>query len=163
MQVKMAGTPMNLVGTVPAVGGTIPSFSVVAGDLSAVTQGDLKGTRVFITVPSIDTPVCDTEVRRFNQEAAALGNVSINVISMDLPFAKARWCGAAGIEAVKLYSDYKDRAFGKAFGVMIEELGLLARAIFIVDEKDVVRYVQIVDEVTSEPNYDEVLNTLKAL
>lgn len=163
MQVKMAGSPMNLVGTVPAVGSTVPSFTVVAGDLSAVTQADLKGNRVFITVPSIDTPVCDTEVRRFNKEAAALGNVSINVISMDLPFAQARWCGAAGIDAVKLYSDYKDRAFGKAFGVMIEELGLLARAIFIVDEQDVVRYVQVVEEVTSEPNYDEVLATLKTL
>lgn len=163
MQVKMAGSPMNLVGAVPAVGSTVPSFNVVAGDLSAVTQSDLKGNRVFITVPSIDTPVCDTEVRRFNKEAAALGNVSINVISMDLPFAQARWCGAAGIDAVKLYSDYKDRAFGKAFGVMIEELGLLARAIFIVDEKDVVRYVQVVEEVTSEPNYDEVLATLKTL
>ncbi len=163
MQVKMAGSPMNLVGVVPAVGSTVPSFTVVAGDLSAVTQADLKGNRVFITVPSIDTPVCDTEVRRFNKEAAALGNVSINVISMDLPFAQARWCGAAGIDAVKLYSDYKDRAFGKAFGVMIEELGLLARAIFIVDEKDVVRYVQVVEEVTSEPNYDEVLATLKTL
>lgn len=163
MQVKMAGSPMNLVGAVPAVGSTVPSFTVVAGDLSAVTQADLKGNRVFITVPSIDTPVCDTEVRRFNKEAAALGNISINVISMDLPFAQARWCGAAGIDAVKLYSDYKDRAFGKAFGVMIEELGLLARAIFIVDEKDVVRYVQVVEEVTSEPNYDEVLATLKTL
>ncbi|MCI6663680.1 MAG: thiol peroxidase [Spirochaetia bacterium] len=163
MQVKMAGSPMNLVGAVPAVGSTVPSFTVVAGDLSAVTQADLKGNRVFITVPSIDTPVCDTEVRRFNKEAAALGNVSINVISMDLPFAQARWCGAAGIDAVKLYSDYKDRAFGKTFGVMIEELGLLARAIFIVDEKDVVRYVQVVEEVTSEPNYDEVLATLKTL
>lgn len=163
MQVKMAGSPMNLVGTVPAVGSTVPSFTVVAGDLSAVTQADLKGNRVFITVPSIDTPVCDTEVRRFNKEAAALGNVSINVISMDLPFAQARWCGAAGIDAVKLYSDYKDRAFGKTFGVMIEELGLLARAIFIVDEQDVVRYVQVVEEVTSEPNYDEVLATLKTL
>ena len=163
MQVKMAGSPMNLVGAVPAVGSTVPSFTVVAGDLSAVTQADLKGNRVFITVPSIDTPVCDTEVRRFNKEAAALGNVSINVISMDLPFAQARWCGAAGIDAVKLYSDYKDRAFGKAFGVMIEELGLLARAIFIVDEKDIVRYVQVVEEVTSEPNYDEVLATLKTL
>lgn len=163
MQVKMAGSPMNLVGAVPAVGSTVPSFTVVAGDLSAVTQADLKGNRVFITVPSIDTPVCDTEVRRFNKEAVALGNVSINVISMDLPFAQARWCGAAGIDAVKLYSDYKDRAFGNAFGVMIEELGLLARAIFIVDEKDVVRYVQVVEEVTSEPNYDEVLATLKTL
>ncbi len=163
MQVTMGGDPKNLVGTVPAVGAAAPAFSVVAGDLSAVTQSDLKGTRVFITVPSIDTPVCDTEVRRFNKEAAALEGVSINVISMDLPFAQARWCGAANIEAVKLYSDYKDRAFGKAFGVLIEELGLLARAIFIVDGNDVVRYVQVVGEVTAEPNYDEVLAALKSL
>ncbi len=163
MQVTMGGAPKNLVGTLPTVGSSAPAFSVVAGDLSAVTQSDLKGTRVFITVPSIDTPVCDTEVRRFNKEAAALGGVSINVISMDLPFAQARWCGAANIEAVKLYSDYKDRAFGKAFGVLIEELGLLARAIFIVDGNDVVRYVQVVNEVTAEPNYDEVLAALKSL
>lgn len=163
MQVTMGGAPMHLAGTVPAVGGVAPTFSVVAGDLSAVKSSDLKGTRVFVTVPSIDTPVCDTEVRRFNQEAAALGNVSINVISMDLPFAQARWCGAAGIEAVKLYSDYKDKEFGKAFGVIIQELGLLARAIFIVDGNDTVRYVQVVNEVTAEPNYDEVLTALKAL
>ena len=163
MQVTMGGAPKNLVGTLPAVGSSAPAFSVVAGDLSTVTQSDLKGTRMFITVPSIDTPVCDTEVRRFNKEAAALGGVSINVISMDLPFAQARWCGAANIEAVKLYSDYKDRAFGKAFGVLIEELGLLARAIFIVDGNDVVRYVQVVNEVTAEPNYDEVLAALKSL
>ena len=93
MQVTMGGNPMNLAGTVPAVGGAAPTFSVVAGDLSAVTSADLKGTRVFITVPSIDTPVCDTEVRRFNKEAAALGGVSINVISMDLPFAQVSTCG----------------------------------------------------------------------
>lgn len=163
MQVKMGGAPMNLVGTLPVVGGASPKFTVVAGDLSAIASSDIKGKRVFITVPSIDTPVCDTEVRRFNKEAAALGDVSINVISMDLPFAQARWCGAAGIDAVKLYSDYKDKSFGEAFGVLINELGLLARAIFIVDEKDTVRYVQLVEEVTSEPNYDEVLSALKSL
>ena len=163
MQVKMGGAPMNLVGTLPEIGGALPKFTVVAGDLSAVAGSDIKGKRVFITVPSIDTPVCDTEVRRFNKEAAAFGDVSINVISMDLPFAQARWCGAAGIDAVKLYSDYKDKSFGEAFGVLINELGLLARAIFIVDEKDTVRYVQLVEEVTSEPNYDEVLSALKSL
>lgn len=163
MQVKMSGAPMNLVGALPAVGGASPKFTVVANDLSATASSDIKGKRVFITVPSIDTPVCDTEVRRFNKEAAALGDVSINVISMDLPFAQTRWCGAAGIDAVKLYSDYKDKSFGEAFGVLINELGLLARAIFIVDEKDTVRYVQLVEEVTSEPNYDEVLSALKSL
>ena len=103
------------------------------------------------------------EVRRFNQEAAALGNVSINVISMDLPFAQARWCGAAGIDAVKLFSDYKYRSFGEAFGVMIRELGLLARAVFIVDAQNIVRYVQVVEEVTSEPDYEAVLKALKTL
>lgn len=163
MEVKMGGNPVHLVGSVPAVGSAIPTFTVTAGDLSGITASDLKGKRVFVAVPSIDTPVCDMEVRRFNKEAAALGDVSINVISMDLPFAQGRWCGAAGVESVKLYSDYKGQSFGKAFGILIEELGLLARAIFVVDEKDIIRYVQIVDEVTNEPNYEEALAALKSL
>lgn len=163
MQVKMQGNPMNLVGNLPSVGSKAPEFTVTAADLSDFSGAGQNGIRVYVTVPSIDTPVCDLEVRRFNREAAALGNVSINVISMDLPFAQARWCGAAGIDAVKLFSDYKYRSFGEAFGVMIRELGLLARAVFIVDERNVVRYVQVAEEVTSEPDYDAVLNALKSL
>lgn len=163
MQVKMQGNPMNLVGNLPAVGSRAPAFTVSAADLSDFSGTEQNGVRVYVTVPSIDTPVCDLEVRRFNREAAALGNVSINVISMDLPFAQARWCGGAGIDAVKLFSDYKYRSFGQAFGVMIRELGLLARAVFIVDARNVVRYVQVTEEVTSEPDYDAVLTALKSL
>ena len=118
---------------------------------------------MFLTVPSVDTPVCDTEVRRFNQEAAALDGVTVNVISMDLPFAQARWCGAAGIDAVKLYSDYNGQNFGKAFGVLIKELGLLARAAFVADADGIIRYVQVVPEVTDEPDYDGILAAVKNL
>ena len=163
MKVTMGGNPVTLEGTLPAVGSRIPSFTVTAADLSGVSQSEIKGKTVFLTVPSVDTPVCDTEVRRFNQEAAALDGVTVNVISMDLPFAQARWCGAAGIDAVKLYSDYNGQNFGKAFGVLIKELGLLARAAFVADADGIIRYVQVVPEVTNEPNYDEILAAVKNL
>lgn len=163
MQVKMQGNPVTLVGTIPTVGSKAPDFTVTAADLTDFSGTQQNGIRVYLSVPSVDTPVCDTEVRRFNREAASLKNVSVNVISMDLPFAQARWCGAAGIDAVKLFSDYNHRSFGKAFGVMIQELGLLARAVFVVDDRDIVRYVQVVEEVTSEPDYDAVLKALKSL
>lgn len=163
MQVKMQGNPVTLDGNIPAVGTKAPEFTVTAADLSDFSGSQQNGVRVYISVPSVDTPVCDTEVRRFNREAANLGNVAINVISMDLPFAQSRWCGAAGIDAVKLFSDYKYRSFGESFGVMIRELGLLARAVFIVDAQNVVRYVQVVDEVTNEPDYEAALKALKSL
>ena len=163
MKVTMGGNPVTLEGTLPAVGSRIPSFTVTAADLSGVSQSEIKGKTVFLTVPSVDTPVCDTEVRRFNQEAAALDGVTVNVISMDLPFAQARWCGAAGIDAVKLYSDYNGQNFGKAFGVLIKELGLLARAAFVADADGIIRYVQVVPEVTNEPDYDGILAAVKNL
>ena len=163
MKVTMGGNPVTLEGTLPAVGSRIPAFTVTAADLSGVSQSEIKGKTVFLTVPSVDTPVCDTEVRRFNQEAAALDGVTINVISMDLPFAQARWCGAAGIDAVKLYSDYNGQNFGKAFGVLIKELGLLARAAFVADADGIIRYVQVVPEVTNEPDYDGILAAVKNL
>lgn len=163
MKVTMGGNPVTLEGTLPSVGSRIPAFTVTAADLSGVSQSEIKGKTVFLTVPSVDTPVCDTEVRRFNQEAAALDGVTVNVISMDLPFAQARWCGAAGIGAVKLYSDYNGQNFGKAFGVLIKELGLLARAAFVADADGIIRYVQVVPEVTNEPDYDEILAAVKNL
>ncbi len=113
---------------------------------------------------SLDTAVCDTETRRFNKEAAQLGNdIVILTVSMDLPFAQARWCGAAGIDKVQTLSDYREAKFGKSFGVLIKELYLLARSIFVVDKHGVVRYIQLVKEVASEPNYDEVIAAAKKL
>ena len=161
MKVTFQGNPLTLEGTQVKVGDTAPDFTVVNNDLNPLKLSDTKGKRVFLTVPSLDTPVCDTEVRRFNQEASKLGNVTIYTISMDLPFAQARWCGGANIDKVITASDYKDREFGKNYGVYINELGLLSRAVFVVDENNKVTYVEYLNEITNEPNYDKALEALK--
>ena len=161
MKVTFQGNPLTLEGTQVKVGDTAPDFTVVNNDLNPLKLSDTKGKRVFLTVPSLDTPVCDTEVRRFNQEASKLGDVTIYTISMDLPFAQARWCGSAGIDKVVTASDYKDREFGKNYGVYINELGLLSRAVFVVDENNKVTYVEYLNEITEEPNYDNALAALK--
>ena len=141
MKVTFQGNPITLKGTQVKVGDTAPDFTVVDNDLNPLKLSDTKGKRVFLTVPSIDTAVCDTEVRRFNQEATKLGeDVTIYTVSMDLPFAQGRWCGGAGIDRVKTVSDYKDREFGNNYGVYINELGLLSRAVFVVDENNKVVY-----------------------
>lgn len=161
MKVTFQGAPLTLEGTQVKVGDTAPNFTAVGNDLNPVSLNDTKGKRVFLSVPSIDTPVCDMEVRKFNTEASKLSNVEVYTISMDLPFAQARWCGAAGIENVKTVSDYKDREFGKNYGVYINELGLLSRSVFVVDENNKVVYVEYLQEITEEPNYEAVLNALK--
>ncbi|EPZ59385.1 putative thiol peroxidase [[Clostridium] sordellii ATCC 9714] len=114
-----------------------------------------------MAVPSIDTPVCDMEVRKFNQEASKLNNVKVYTISMDLPFAQARWCGNSGIENVVTVSDYKDRAFSKAYGLYIKELGLVSRAVIVVDENNKIVYTEYLDEITNEPNYEKALEFVK--
>lgn len=161
MNVKFQGNPVTLEGNTVKVGDTAPNFIVADNALNQVDSKEFKGKRVYVSVPSIDTGVCDVEVRRFNEEAANLEDVKIYVVSMDLPFAQSRWCGSAGIEAVQTLSDYKDRSFGKEFGTYIKELGLLTRAVFVVDENNKVTYVEYCEEVTSEPNYDAALNALK--
>ena len=148
MKVTFQGNPITLKGTQVKVGDTAPDFTVVDNDLNPLKLSDTKGKRVFLTVPSLDTPVCDTEVRRFNQEAAKLGDVTIYTISMDLPFAQGRWCGGAEIDKVKTVSDYKDREFGKNYGVYINELGLLSRAVFVVDENNKIVYVEYLNEIS---------------
>ena len=148
MKVTFQGNPLTLEGTQVKVGDTAPDFTVVDNDLNPFKLSDTKGKRVFLTVPSLDTPVCDTEVRRFNQEAAKLGDVTIYTISMDLPFAQGRWCGGAEIDKVKTVSDYKDREFGKNNGVYINELGLLSRAVFVVDENNKIVYVEYLNEIS---------------
>lgn len=161
MNVKFQGNQVTLEGNIVKVGDAVPNFVVADNGLKEVQGKDLKGKRVYVSVPSIDTSVCDTEVRRFNQEATKLQDVKIYTISMDLPFAQARWCGNAGIENVQTLSDFKDRSFGKEFGTYIKELGLLTRAVFVVDENDKVTHVEYCEEVTAEPNYEAVLNALK--
>ena len=132
--------------------------------MGAVSGGELaKTARIIATVPSLDTPVCDLETRRFNEEAAKLPGVKVLTVSMDLPFAQARWCGAAGIDKVQTLSDYKDRNFGRAYGVWSPGMGLLARAVFVVDKTDTVRYVEYVPEMTNQPDYAKAIEAAKKL
>lgn len=161
MKVTFQGNPLTLLGKHLNIGDIAPNFKLIDNDLNEVTLNDTEGTKVFVVVPSIDTPVCDMEVKKFNEEAKNLDKVNIYAISMDLPFAQARWCGLSEIENLKLLSDYKDKDFGEAYGVYIKELGLLSRAIFIVDKYNKITYVEYCDEITDHPNYEAVLKKLK--
>ncbi len=157
------GQPLTLPGPELKAGDKAPDFTVVNTDLQPVSLATYAGkVKVFNVVPSLDTPVCDQQTRRFNEVAAGLSDNSVILtISMDLPFAQKRWCGAAGVDRVIPLSDYMERSFGLNYGLLIKELKLLARAVIIVDEKDVVRYIQIVPEMTDLPNFDDVLSELK--
>ncbi len=161
--ITIHGNPLTLVGAEVRVGQPAPECELLDNDLNPVKLANWRGKVLILTsVPSLDTPVCDIETRRFNDEAASFGpDVQIVVVSMDLPFAQKRWCGAAGVDKVKTLSDHREAAFGQAFGVLIKELRLLARAVFILDRQGVIQYVQLVPEVTNEPNYEEVIQALQ--
>jgi len=163
--VTVRGNPLTLLGPEVKVGDPAPDFRVLDGAMKVVTLDAFRGKfKIISSVPSLDTPVCDAETHRFNEEAGKLPeNIVVLTISMDLPFAQNRWCAAAGVEKVKTYSDYRDRSFGQSYGVLIKETGLLARAIFIVDDQNIVRYVELVPELTKEPEYDRILSTVRAL
>ena len=163
--ITMEGEPLTLLGKEIKAGDSAPDFEVVANDLSPVKFSSFRGKVCIISsVPSLDTAVCDTMTRRFNQEAGNLGDdVVVLTVSMDLPFAQERWCGAAGVKNVQTLSDHRDASFSKAFGVLIKELRLLARAVFVVDKEGVVRHIQIVDELTNEPDYEAVLKAVKGV
>ncbi len=163
--ITFQGNPLTLVGDEVRVGDKAPDFKLVANDLSPVTLSDYSGkTLILSCVPSLDTEVCDRETRKFNELAATLGDdLKVLTVSMDLPFAQARWCGAAGIDKVQTLSDYQTASFGENYGVLIKELHLLSRTIFVVDGSGKVQYVQVVGEMTDEPNYDEVLNVVREL
>ncbi len=163
--VTFKGGPLTLLGDMPAVGSIAPDFSAVNKDLQPVKLSDFKGKVVVLTaVPSLDTPVCDMEIRTFNKKAAELGDdVVMLTVSLDLPFAQARWCGGAGIDRVTTLSDYRDRDFGVKYGVLIKELLLLARSIFVVDREGFVCYVQLVKEVADEPNYNDVVDAVQSV
>jgi thioredoxin-dependent peroxiredoxin len=163
--ITMKGNPLTLMGKSLKVGDRAPDFTVLDNNLSPVNLAAYKGKIcVLSSVPSLDTPVCDMETRRFNQEASGLGsNVAILTISMDLPFAQKRWCGSAGVDKVVTLSDHRDASFGTSYGVLIKELRLLARAVFVLDRAGVIQYVEIVKELTQEPNYQAVLSAVKKL
>jgi len=161
--VTMQGNPLTLTGNPVGVGDPAPDFQCLDNDLRPVSFSSFGGkVCVVASVPSLDTPVCDMETRRFNEEAGSLGgDVVVLTVSMDLPFAQKRWCGAAGVDRVKTLSDYKDASFGEAYGVLIQELRLLARAVYVVDREGVVRHAQIVPEIAEEPDYSAVLEAVK--
>ena len=159
------GNPLTLVGDELKTGTPAPDATLRDHDLKPVKLSSFAGKRVVVSVvPSLDTPVCDLQTRRFNQEAARMGSdVVVLTVSMDLPFAQKRWCGAAGITAVTTLSDHRDASFGTAWGLLIKELRLLARAVAIVDSKGTLQYLQLVKEINKEPNYDEVLTALREI
>ena len=163
--VTMKGNPITLMGTELQVGDQAPDFVAMDNDLNPVSFDSFRGKVCIVSsVPSLDTPVCDMETRRFNDEAGRLGDdVEILTISMDLPFAQKRWCGAAGVDRVQTLSDHRDAAFGQAYGLLIKGLRLLARAVFVVDKEGTIRYIELVKEIASEPDYDSVLTAVKDL
>jgi len=163
--ITFKGNPLTLLGAELKVGDSSPDVAVLGNDLNPVQLSSYKGkVCVLSVVPSLDTPVCDMQTRKFNEEAGNLSdNVAILTISMDLPFAQARWCGAAGVDKVVTLSDHRDAAFGEAYGLLIKELRLLARAVFVVDQEANIQYIQLVKEVTEEPDYNAAIEAVKKL
>jgi thiol peroxidase len=163
--VTFQGAPLTLLGPDLKVGDQAPPFTLVNNDLQPVSLADSAGKiRLITVVPSLDTSVCDTMTRRFNQEAAQLPDkVVAYTVSVDLPFAQKRWCGNAGIERIKTLSDYQERSFGMAYGLLIKEIKLLARTVLIVDEQDRIAYKELVGEIVDEPDYQAALAALKKI
>jgi thioredoxin-dependent peroxiredoxin len=160
---KMKGNPQVLVGPELKPGDAAPDFDVTGNDLKSVKLADTgKNVRIFSVVPSLDTPVCDQQTRRFNEEAAKLGSIEIFTVSCDLPFAQKRWCAAAGIDKVKTVSDYRNGSFGEAWGTMLKDLRIESRAIFVVNGANKITYVEYVPEVTEHPNYDAALQAARS-
>jgi thiol peroxidase len=160
----LKGTPLTLVGPELGAGDEAPDFNVVDNALQPVNLAKTGNkVRIFSVVPSLDTPVCDAQTKRFNDEAAKLTSIDIYTISVDLPFAQKRWCGAFGIDNVKMLSDHKDASFGAAYGTLIKELRIESRAIFVVGPDNVIRHAEYVKEVADYPNYDAALAVVKSL
>lgn len=162
--VTMRGSPLTLEGAGVRVGAQAPDFQAIATDMSAKRLSDYRGQVVILsTVPSLDTAVCDHETRTFNEKAAALpSRVVVLTVSMDLPFAQKRWCGAHGIESVVTLSDFKTREVGDRYGLRLRESGLLTRAVLVIDGEGVIRYQEIVSDVSKEPDYDAALNAARS-
>lgn len=159
----LRGNPLTLVGPELHAGDSAPEFEAVDTGLQPVTLASTSGSvRIFSVVPSLDTPVCDAQTKRFNEEAARLEGVTIYTFSMDLPFAQKRWCGQFGVDQVKMVSDHRTGSFGEAYGTLIKELRIHSRAIFVVDKDNKIAHAEYVKEVADFPNYDAALTAAKA-
>ena len=159
----LRGKSLTLVGPELKAGDAAPDFETVDNALSPVHLAETGNkTRIFSVVPSLDTPVCDMQTKRFNEEAGKLPDVKIYTISMDLPFAQKRWCGAYGVDHVKMVSDHRDGSFGEAYGTLIKDLRIMSRAIFVVDKNNVIRHVEYVKEVADHPDYEAALAAARA-
>jgi thioredoxin-dependent peroxiredoxin len=159
----LRGNPLTVLGPELQSGQKAPDFSAIDDSLKPVTLASTgSGVRIFSVVPSLDTPVCDAQTKRFNEEAGKVPNLSIYTISMDLPFAQKRWCGAFGVDHVKMVSDHRDGSFGQAYGTLIKELRILSRAIFVLGKDNTIRHVEYVKEVGSHPNYEAALAAAKS-
>jgi thiol peroxidase len=155
---------MTVLGPELKAGDKAPDFQAVDDSLKPVDLAATgKGVRIFSVVPSLDTPVCDAQTKRFNEEAGKLPNVNIYTISMDLPFAQKRWCGAFGVDHVKMVSDHRNGSFGESYGTLIKDLRIESRAIFVVDQDNVIRHAEYVKEVADHPNYESALQAAKTL
>lgn len=162
VKVTFQGNPVTLVGKQVDVGDVSPDFTVLSNALEEKTLADYAGkVKLISVVPSLDTEICSLQTKRFNEEASQLKNIKVLTISMDLPFAQSRWCGTEGVDNVETLSDHRSGDFGRNYGVLIEELRLLARAIFVVNEQNEITYVEYVEEVGSHPNYDRALQHIK--
>ena len=159
----LKGNPLTLIGPELKAGDKAPDFNLVDNGLKNVTLADTgNNVRILSVVPSLDTPVCDAQTKRFNEEAAKLPGVDILSVSMDLPFAQKRWCGAFGVDKVKMLSDHRDGSFGSHYGTLIKELRIESRAIFVLDRNNTVRHAEYVKEVAEHPNYDAALSAARA-
>ncbi len=159
----LRGDPKTLIGPELKPGDKAPDFKVVDNSLKPVSLAETgKNVRIFSVVPSLDTPVCDAQTKRFNEEAARLPSVDIFTVSMDLPFAQKRWCGAFGVDKVKMLSDHRDGSFGTSYGTLIKELRIESRAIFVLDKNNTIRHAEYVKEVGDFPNYETALAAARA-
>jgi thiol peroxidase len=159
----LMGKPMNLTGPELKPGDTAPDFHAIDPSMQTISLSDTgSGIRIFSVIPSLDTPVCDAQTKRFNEEVANLPDVTVYTISADLPFAQKRWSGAFGVDRVKMLSDHKDMSFGENYGTLIKDLRIESRAIFVVDKENKIKYAEYVKEVADHPDYESALKAAKA-
>ncbi len=157
------GQPVTIIGKPLQIGEQAPDFTLISSDLKKISLSDFSGKKVISIVPSIDTGICSTQTRTFNKELAALEDTDVITVSVDLPFAQAKWCGVEGIDSAVMLSDYYDNSFGKAYGVLMEEWHLLARAVLVLDQSNKIVYTQYLENVNSEPDYISAITALKAI